>query len=74
MDKINTQGVAFTTTNYTTPTPFQPVELTCFTKMEREEIKQMMREVMNEYIQHNRYDVIERIRDDYHHGGYDEYE
>ena len=85
MDKVSTQAMSydgsdscFSTTNYHTQhQPFQPLnEYTCFTKMEREELKQMMREVMEESIltvnrgeSNNQRDVIERVRDDYHHGG-----
>ena len=85
MDKISTQamsvsdgntsGLSFTKTQQQVTTPFDKVELSSFTRLQRNELKQMMREVLSEYItpQHNRNDVIERIRDDYHHGGYDEY-
>ena len=82
MDKIDTQGVSFNTTASSTITPFEPVKLTCFTKLEREEIKQMIREVIVElnvnttaafyYDKHG--SIMERIRDDYHHGGYDKYD
>ena len=57
MDKINTQGMSdkgdwlsFSTTN--TSTQHQPMiplnDYTCFTEMEREELMEMMRCVVNE--------------------------
>ena len=92
-EKISTQnmssdkkGLSFTKIQQPNNTPFQQLELSCFTKLQRNELKQMMREVLSEYItpQYNRNDVrvvsgnettpLERIRDDYHHGGYDEYD
>ena len=76
-DKINTQGMSGSvsdnnpfTTNQQRDSPFIPHKLSIFSEMEREEIKQMIVEVIT---QHQRYDVMDRIRDDYHHGGYDEY-
>ena len=82
-EKISTQAMSYEGSDscfskvnyYSTIKPFKPLnELTCFTELEREEIKQMMREVLTEQRYHYNSDsVMERIRDDYHHGGYDEY-
>ena len=90
-EKISTQAMSYEGSDscfsklnyYPSIKPFKPSnELTCFTELERDEIKQMMHEVLNEMNIHitpslyvDKYGTImERIRDDYHHGGYDQYE
>ena len=96
-EKINTQGMSvvendekvlsFTKIQQPVTTPLTPHTLTCFTELQRNELKQLMIEVLQEWINDDgvvphpdiisssrkRYDVMERIRDDYHHGGFDEY-
>ena len=99
-EKIDTQGMSVNENvekekelQYTKPSSTQAQHYlikpltSCFTPQQRDELKQLMIEVLCEYlgdttisscnhsnvIDSDRYDVIERIRDDYHHGGYDEY-
>ena len=56
--------------------PMNSVSVKVFSDVEREELKQIMREVMLEFTHPPGYincDVIERPRDDWHHGGDTDY-